>query len=303
MRLKLIYPSKGLGTLCVLFGKTRQAYYEAHWYLNGRMMDEAIILKLVGEIREKLKKVGTRKLIGMLATPLRGHGISIGRDKLYDLLSRHGLLVRRRKRRAVTTDSNHFFRKHPYLVRDIVPDGAEQVWVCDITYLSLESGFCYLSLVTDAYSRKIVGHCLHPTLESLGPIRALMMAVGSRTHCSAKLIHHSDRGIQYCCNEYVGILRTNGILISMTIKGDPYQNAMAERVNGILKDEFGLDSSFASYESASTAVAEAIASYNGLRPHSSCDYLTPESAHLQTGELLKRWKSYPYKKKTGHDQA
>jgi len=237
-----------------------------------------------------MPRIGTRKLHYMLSETLQRHGICIGRNKLFDLLSDHGLLVRRRKRKRVsTTDSNHPFRKYPNMVRELQVLRPNHLWVSDITYLSLTDSFCYLSLVTDAYSRKIVGYCLHPTLKKEGPMQALKMAVADRVY-RHPLIHHSDRGLQYCCGDYTSLLERSGISISMTEKGDPYENAIAERVNGILKSEFELDRDFGSFDIAKTAVDKAIDVYNHQRPHSSCNYLTPAQAHLQQGLLLTKWK-------------
>lgn len=240
-----------------------------------------------------MPRIGTRKLHYLLGAALQKHNISIGRNKLFDLLAEYGLLVRRRKRRkAITTDSNHPFYKYPNLVRELQVLRPNHLWVSDITYISLKERFCYLSLITDAYSRKIVGYRVHPTLKKEGPLMALEMAMQSLPVIpqSHTLIHHSDRGLQYCCAEYTGILEKKGINISMTEKGDPYENAIAERVNGILKDEFGLYSEFDDYQQASHAVEVAVRTYNQLRPHSSCNYLTPEQAHKQQGVLKAKWK-------------
>ena len=161
----------------------------------------------------------------------------------------------------------------------------------DITYISLEEKFCYLSLVTDAYSRKITGYCLYPTLKKEGTLQALQQALGSlQIKPGQPLIHHSDRGLQYCCTKYIDLLQSSKISISMTEKGDPYENAIAERVNGILKEEFGLDGEFKNFEQALAAVDYAVSTYNNLRPHASCNYLTPQAAHQLTGVIPKRWK-------------
>jgi putative transposase len=240
---------------------------------------------------------GGRKLHFLLTDVFEKHEISIGRDKLFDLLDEYGLLVRRRKRRRIsTTDSNHPFRKYPNLVRELEVDGPNQLWVSDITYISLKDRFCYLSLITDAYSRKIIGYCLHPTLRKEGPLAALRMALdGIEEAPQARPIHHSDRGLQYCCAEYIAVLESKGMGISMTEKGDPYENAIAERVNGILKTEFMMDKDFASFEQALSAAKSAIDIYNSQRPHASCGYLTPEQAHLRQGPMKAKWKP---KKKT-----
>ncbi len=237
-----------------------------------------------------MPRIGTRKLHYMLTDTLQKHNISIGRNKLFDLLAEYGLLVRLpRRKRVSTTDSNHPFRKYPNLIRELQVARPDHLWVSDITYLSLTDGFCYLSLVTDAYSRKIIGYCLYPTLKKEGPVQALKMAVSDRVY-RQPLIHHSDRGLQYCCNDYTGLLVQSGISISMTEKGDPYENAIAERVNGILKTEFDLDRDFSSFNEAKDAVDKAIDVYNHQRPHASCNYLTPAQAHLQQGLLPAKWK-------------
>lgn len=237
-----------------------------------------------------MPRLGGRKLQHMLTPLLAQHGIDMGRDKLFDLLADNGLLVRRRKRRKVaTTDSNHPYRRYPNLVKGLEILSAEQLWVSDITYISLKEDFCYLSLVTDAYSRKIVGYCLYPSLKAEGPLLALDMALQQYSN-TGRLIHHSDRGSQYCCHQYTGLLQENGISISMTEKGDPYENAIAERINGILKSEFRLDDEFTNFEEAKEAVDRAIDIYNNLRPHASCDYMTPDQAHQVKGKIRKRWK-------------
>jgi putative transposase len=209
---------------------------------------------------------------------------------LYMNLGEHGHLIRYRRRKPYTTNSNHHYKKYPNLIRHIrYLTHPGQLWVSDITYIGLKEKFCYLSIVTDAYSHKIIGYCLYPTLHSTGPITALLMAVKSKRGKS--LIHHSDRGSQYCCFEYVKVLEDYGIQISMTERGDPYENAIAERVNGILKSEFLLNKSFATFAEARESVENAIEKYNHLRPHASCDNLTPVEAHDQNGILRKRWKT------------
>ena len=286
----------GIVILCKLFGKSRQAYYELSSSRGNRLMEEAIIIKQVEEIRLQMPRIGTRKLLGLLNEPLSHHSISIGRDKLFNLLMQHGMLVKNRRRRAVTTNSRHKYRKYPNLIRNIVPQRPEQLWVSDITYIRVGLGFSYLSLITDAYSKKIVGYHLNSNLGEEGPLTALKMAIAGRQQ-RTPLMHHSDRGFQYCCYCYIEQLNRHKILISMTEKGDPYENAIAERVNGILKVEFGLKDTFKSHAEAQARVATAIAVYNDKRPHLSCNYLTPEQAHQSVGVLEKKWKNYPLKRK------
>ncbi len=191
-----------------------------------------IVLSLVRETRQIMPLIGTRKLIQQLAIPLKEHGIKMGRDQLFELLRFHGLLVRRRRRMVKTTDSHHWLKKYPNLIIGIILNQSEQLWVSDITYIRTLQGFSYLSLITDAFSRKIVGYCVYPTLEAIGCINALEMAIETRKK-DCKLIHHSDRGIQYCSADYVAMLTNGEINISMTQSGSPYENALAERMGSL----------------------------------------------------------------------
>jgi len=219
----------------------------------------------------------------------------MGRDKFFALLRENGLLVAPRRRRARTTDSGHTYRKHPNLIKGYEPSGPEQIWSGDITYVVTEQGFAYVSLITDLYSKKVMGYHVHGTLETEGPLRALHMALKHRDHRETSLIHHSDRGIQYCSDTYTGLLRRNGIQISMSAPGNPYENAVAERVNGIIKTEYCIEGRFRTIGQVRHAIGEAVRLYNTERPHASCDYLTPVEAHLRHGPLKKRWRSYPSK--------
>ncbi|MGH2613261.1 MAG: IS3 family transposase, partial [Rhabdochlamydiaceae bacterium] len=294
------YPSIGFGKICRLFGMTRQAYYKQMKKEDKLYMQEAVILKLVEDVRHKLPHTGTRKLIHMLAPSFELHHIRIGRDKLFDTLSIHGLLIRKRKRKyPKTTDSYHRFRKYTNLIKGMDIVRPEQVWVSDITYLTLPEGFCYLNLVTDAYSRKIMGYCLYSTLETTGTLMALNMALANRQRPKDVLIHHSDRGTQYCCAEYVKLLTEHHIGISMAKS----ENPIAERVNGILKAELGLDETFKNVAYARKIVAERIKVYNQLRIHASCDYLTPQQAHDKEGALAKKWKNYRKRKNNMYLQS
>jgi len=286
-----------LGKICRLFGVTRQAYYKQKNKEDALFLQDVIIIQLVQQVRKKLPYTGTRKLLTMLEDCFAQHHIRIGRDKLFDLLSAHGLLIRRRKRRyPKTTDSNHRFRKYPNLLNTLTLTRTEQLWVSDITYLSLPDGFCYLNLVTDAYSHRIMGYCLYPTLGAKGTLKALRMALHKRTSPDLTLVHHSDRGTQYCCTEYVRLLTATHISISMAKS----ENPIAERVNGILKSELGLDETFISFKKAQSIVNDRIQSYNELRIHASCDYLTPQQAHQHKGALNKRWKNYRKKYPTAN---
>jgi len=293
--MKVFYPSVSLQRLCGLFGKTRQAFYDHQRRCSDELLQGALVVDLVKTIRYSLPRVGGLKLLHMLQQDFTAHHISIGRDRFFQLLKQHELLIRRRKRYTVTTWSNHPFKKWKDLVKGLQVNETEQLWVSDITYLKTTTGFIYLSLITDAYSRKIVGYHLSQQLKTQGCIIALNKAMNSRTK-NSDLIHHSDRGIQYCCEQYVSLLQQNDIAISMTESGSPYDNAVAERVNGILKTELGLDETFESYAAAVPVVHQAIDVYNRLRPHYSISKLTPEQAHVTTDPLVRQWKPKKYSK-------
>lgn len=238
-----------------------------------------------------MPRIGGRKLFHLLKAPMQAHDIDIGRDKFFDILGDYNLLVRRRKRKPLTTDSDHPFFKYPNLIRDLEVVRPNQLWVSDITYIPVGLGFNYLSLITDAYSRKIVGWCLWENLKRDGTVAALQMALRScSTAALTGLIHHSDRGLQYCSGEYTDLLTGSGMRISMTEKSDPYENAIAERVNGILKTEFGLGDRFSGHVAASEGVDKGVETYNTLRPHASCNYLTPDQAHKLEGKLKSKWR-------------
>jgi putative transposase len=250
-----------------------------------------VIIEEVLRYRKALKRIGARKLLDQMQGFLAAHSFKIGRDSMFDLLAERGLLVTKRKRRGpVTTLSKHRFKKYPNIIRDFIPIGPNQLWVSDITYIHLNEGFAYLSLITDAYSRKIVGFYLSHDLSARGPLAALNMALSSNPVRDG-LIHHSDRGVQYCCDDYVKSLQRSEVKISMTEKGDPLENALAERVNGILKQEL-LEEVFSDFETAQREVAIACSNYNHLRPHGSIDNLKPAQAHQLSGTIKKRWTNY-----------
>ena len=287
-----LYPVIVVRRFCSVFGKTRQAWYNLNNHTAGQDMRNSIVVKMVNEIRAQQPRIGTRKLYHLLAPQLQLHRIKIGRDQLFDLLERYGLLIRIRKRKAITTNSNHPFYKYENLIQQLSLHTKNQLWVSDITYISVKENFAYLSLITDAFSRKIVGYCLWNNLSAQGPIAALNMALEQQRPRRDELIHHSDRGVQYCCADYVQRLSAYQIRISMSAKGDPYQNAIAERINGILKTEFNLQQTFNNLEQAVESVTVAVEKYNSLRPHSSLNYLTPNQAHQLTGIIKKNWKNY-----------
>lgn len=289
--MKQDFPQLGIAVLCRLFGKTRHAYYDCLWRKESSLVKEDIILQEVLNIRKDLPRLGTRKLHYLVQNKLTSHQVAFGRDYLFDLLSEHKLLIRQRKRKAITTDSRHWMRKYSNLVKGLTITRPEQVWVSDITYIRLTNQWGYLSLITDAYSRKIMGYSFRQDLAAEGCIEALKMALSNKLY-NQSIIHHSDRGSQYCSHNYVDLLLKNNIAISMTENGDPYENALAERVNGIIKTEFNLYSSSLGFDQTGHQISKSIKSYNELRPHASCDYLTPNQAHLQSEKLNKRWKNY-----------
>jgi transposase InsO family protein len=284
-----MYPHTSKKDMCGLFGYTRQAWYDAKKRQSETQLAEVLVLQEIKKLRTQHKKMGCEKLHGIMKPFLEEHGIKLGRDKFFQLLSEHGLQVRRSKRKAKTTNSNHLYKRYSNIIKDIELLTSARLWVSDITYIRTVYGFAYLSLITDAYSKKIVGWSLWPDLTSTGALNALKMAVECE-NVTSKLIHHSDRGIQYCCYDYVNYLKGCNIQISMTEQGDPYENAVAERVNGILKDEYNLYDTFEDYNHAHEAVKIAIDKYNNQRPHRSCDMLTPAQAHTKSGVLKKRWK-------------
>jgi len=291
MRVEQQFP-RSRRRLCSLLGYSRQACYKQIKSEETSILQADLLLAEVCRIRSEQPRLGSRKLLYMLKGFMHAHGIKMGRDAFFDLLGERGMLVQRRKRRVPrTTFSSHPYYKYANLVQEFMPTSANQLWVSDITYIRLSQGFAYLSLVTDAYSRKIVGFDLCERISAKGCIAALKMALKQNPGRSLGLIHHSDRGIQYCSNNYVKLLQQNRIAISMTQSGDPRDNALAERVNGILKDEL-LEKRYEHYRRARLGVADAICIYNNHRPHSSIDMLTPNIAHQHSGELKRRWKNY-----------
>lgn len=244
--------------------------------------------------------MGGRKIYFLIKEDVERLGIKIGRDALFDLLASEHLLVQPRKRKHITTNSKHWYRKYPNLIKDVIPDRPNQIWVSDITYIKTKEEFLYLFLITDAYSKKILGHRLAKNLDSIHAVNSLQDAVKNTCQPISGLIHHSDRGIQYCSKEYTDLLRENAIQISMTENGDPLENPVAERINGILKDEYLNDNLNNNNRLDAKQVRCAIEKYNILRPHLSCQMLTPEQAHKSQGQLRKMWKNY-YKKRVNLD--
>lgn len=271
-------------------GRTRQSYYERTWRGKLRAVQDDEVLALVREVRAQMPRLGTRKLYALLHGQFAERELKVGRDKLFTLLRQRGFLMARRRRYTKTTDSRHWMHKYPNLLKDVRLERPEQVFVSDITYIATDEGFNYLSLVTDAASKRIMGYCLRADLSPAGCLEALTMALASRRSAEAPLIHHSDRGLQYCSKDYVRLLEAHNVQISMTENGDPYENAIAERVNGILKEEFYLSESFPSHQQTARCVADSIEIYNTRRPHLSCHMMTPAVAHQCRTLDVKSWK-------------
>ena len=242
--------------------------------------------------------MGCRKLMVKLEAFMLDHQIKMGRDALFNLLAANQLLIRRRNRRVTTTFSSHWLRKYPNLIREFIAEGINQLWVSDITYWRFENKFLYISFVTDVFSHKIVGYHLSESLEAESSIHALEMALDQLKHPVKGLIHHSDRGIQYCCKEYVKLLQDNGVAISMTENGDPLENALAERVNGIIKGEYLDCYEVNSIQEANELLSQVINLYNQERPHMSIGNKTPEEVHQTNQKIDRLWKNYYPKNRT-----
>lgn len=257
--------------LCRVFNLCRSSVYKAEQSSKLRAAYDFKVLEEVKLLRRRQPQVGCRKLQQMLS-------LQVGRDRLFNILRGQGLLIKKKRSYQKTTNSRHWFYKHKNLIKGVLPQSSGEQYVSDITYIETEQGHKYLSLVTDRYSRKIVGYYLSQDLSSEGPIKALKMALrdGSRKE---NFIHHSDRGSQYCCWDYVDVVKQYGGRMSMTEEDHVYENALAERVNGILKQEFNLGSRISSYEEAKKLVKDSIQIYNTERLHMALGYKTPETVH------------------------
>jgi putative transposase len=295
-------PTIGLAKICWLFGVTRQAYYQK---IDGQIQSELVhelLIQEVQTIRKKHRKIGTRKLYGLLNDFMLDHQIKMGRDALFNLLSVNGLLIRRRRRMVKTTQSHHWLKKYPNLIKEFTPMAPNELWVSDITYWKVIDEPWYISFITDAYSHKIVGYYLSDTLEAESSLEALKMALsafcGAESHLQ-KLIHHSDRGVQYCSAKYVGLLDKYNTKISMTENGNPRENSVAERVNGIIKNEYLFAYNPQNIYQAKEILNQIVNLYNKERPHMSNGNIVPEDVHnnpLKKGNKL--WKNYYQKNQT-----
>ena len=279
-----------------MFGVTRQSYYQHYWRKEFLSIEHHLILEEVRRVRRFHRSMGTRKLYEKLQGFLLENQIKLGRDALFNLLSTNGLLVRKRKRSVSTTMSYHRYHKWPNLIKGFVPTAVDQLYVSDITYWKTELGFLFISLITDVFSHKIVGYHVANTLETIASRRALEMALKGIKGEAEKLIHHSDRGIQYCSAEYVKVLQSRNINISMTETSEPTDNAVAERVNGILKEEYLSHYKVKTLKEAREVLQESIELYNHDRPHMSIGLLTPDLVHDYNIQTEKLWKNYYSKK-------
>lgn len=292
---------------CRLLGHCRQAFYQSKVDIAKEVECERRVLASVRAIRTEDPRIGGYKLWLMLIG-MYGREHIPGRDRFFVMLRRRGLMLPKPKPRH-TTNSNHRYRKWKNLIKDFTPMEANRLWVADITYIALADGdVCYLHLITDAYSRKIVGWALADTLKATVSMQALQMAIdqaaamrGSDT--LAGLIHHSDRGVQYCCDAYVSMLKKHGIAISMTEDYKPTDNAIAERFNGILKVESVYpQKQLPTLEHAQRLIPRFINFYNNARPHMSIGYKMPAVAHMEQGEQKKMWKKRIYRQNNDIDE-
>jgi transposase InsO family protein len=272
-----------------LFGIDRQVYYRKTRRIASKQNKAKEVILMVNNIRKTMPRIGTRKLYYLLLDKLQL--MKIGRDKFFDILRANHLLIHPKRSYHVTTNSHHRFNKHQNRILDLEINRPEQVWVSDITYIGKRDNPCYLSLVTDAYSKKIMGYYVADNMNTESSLKAFKMALKHRKNKNLPLIHHSDRGIQYCANDYQKQLNKNKILCSMTQNSDPYENAVAERINGILKQEFRVDKYNQKAEIMQKIVKEAIDIYNEIRPHYSNYMLTPNQMHHQNKIKMRTYKT------------
>lgn len=285
--------------VCRRFGVSKQSYYKRGETKFVRMAQEKFVIDFVREVRRRDPGMCGRPLWHMYRREFLGTQSMVGRDRFESIIDEHGLKVRQKRRKPRTTDSRHGYLVYPDLVKNIIPSRVNQIWASDITYIPLHCDdlhadyrFCYLSMTLDLYSKEIVGYSVGDSLESVYPIEALKMALKRIEGTDGRLIHHSDRGVQYASHAYSNLLRSHGIRISMTEGGDPKGNAQAERINNTMKNEllYGMD--FSSIEQVREVVKQAVEFYNNERPHMSLDMMTPSEAALCEGEIRKRWTSF-----------
>ena len=290
--LKMLHPSYSQQELCRSLGVSRQAHHKSSARTARVLMGREALVPLVKEIRKTQRKVGGRKLYKMLSTEIKGLDVPMGRDQFLEFLREEDLLLRRRKRRVRTTMSKHGMPVYPDLLKHTRIERPGQVMVSDITYWAVPEGFYYVFLITDVCSHKIMGHYLAQNMEGANALKALRMAMGESRHALHGQIHHSDRGSQYCYAKYVNCLRSHGMRVSMTETSDPRDNAIAERVNGILKNELMEHLVPQNFTQAKEMLDEAVRIYNQERLHMSIDLEVPAKAHELNHRLPQRWKNY-----------
>jgi len=304
MEMRIEEPEQKIKELCGLFGKTKQAYYQRISYEYQENIKEDLLIQKIQSYRKDLPRSGGRKLKYLLDNELPKE-LRIGRDKLFKWLAENNLLVTRKRTKIYTTNSHHWLHKYPNLIKDLTPVSPNQLWVSDITYIKTDEGVMYLFLITDAYSKKILGWNLSDNLKAENAVNTLKMALKQYENTGGQLIHHSDRGVQYCSAEYVKILQAYGIAISMTQDGNPLDNAIAERINGILKDEWLNHIKLKTKRSAKIHITRIVNIYNNIRPHMSLNMLTPQQVHhnLVSDRSPKRlWKNYYQKEQFSYCQ-
>jgi len=305
--MKSDFPHIAMAKLCGWFGITRQAYYQQNQEDIQSTIEEELVIQEVRKIREKHPRMGGRKLYHLLLSFMQEHRIKMGRDALFTMLSENHLLVRNRKRTIRTTNSYHRYKKYPNLIRDFIATAPNQLWVSDITYWRINTDkHVYISFITDVYSHKIVGYHVAETLAVVETIQALNMALLALGPTRpVQLTHHSDRGFQYCNPAYVKLLQDYNIGISMTENSDPLENALAERLNGIIKEEYLSAYEVNTIKEAKTLLASVITLYNNERPHMSIGNLKPNQVHQSKLpiETRKLWKNYYQKQLTFVNQS
>lgn len=291
-----------MSEVCSLFGVTKQAYYKYdEQSFQTLLLRDKIAVDYALRIRAIDPRIGCKKLYRMYAAEF-GEEHPLGRDRFLRLLEQRGLKLRRRQSKVPrTTDSRHHYPTYPNRIWSVIPQKANQIWVSDITYIKVwddieheQYHFCYLALITDAYSKMVVGYAVGESLDTVHPLAALKMALATlpQEFDFSGLIHHSDRGVQYASSRYVQALSSRHIAVSMTENGNPKHNAIAERVNNTIKNEFFAQLQFTSLQQVRREVTKAVAFYNTCRPHWSLNGMTPAQAAMQEGEIPKCWHSY-----------
>ena len=289
LEMKGEFNSISLSRLCRLLHVTRQAYYQHFWRRSDATTEEELVIDQVKDIRSIHPVIGGRKLCYLLQAFLFENQIKMGRDALFDLLAANKLLVKKRRVKFTTTFSRHWMRKYPSLIKEWRPERPNQLWVADITYVPIANRPLFLNLITDAYSHKIMGYSIAENLEGVHTCRALNMALSLRTKSTPELIHHSDRGSQYCSHNYTSLLRKNDIKISMSEDSDPLENAIAERINGIVKNEYLSHFGFKNKSQVEKMLPEIVKRYNKLRPHLSINMKTPDEVHEKELLINRSW--------------